>query len=111
MRLVHWPSLQPDVRTGGGVAVQAITALLKLAPSTATLQVRDAQGHVVSEEEVPSALIQRGDLLKVRALCLRLAASRWLPSLPPGIPACADEHTWLHPPRLSLLYRRACIPE
>ena len=45
--------------------MQAITALLRLAPSTAILQTRDKDGGVVSEEEVPSALIQRGDLLKV----------------------------------------------
>ncbi|KAK9806592.1 hypothetical protein WJX73_005689 [Symbiochloris irregularis] len=43
----------------------AITALLHLAPSTATLVVRDEHGQTVREEEVPSALIQRGDLLKV----------------------------------------------
>ena len=61
--------------------LQAISALLRLAPSTATLQVRDADGHVLTEEEVPSALVQRGDLLKVCVLCHPLTLS-----------ACAHGH-------------------
>ncbi|EIE22528.1 copper-translocating P-t [Coccomyxa subellipsoidea C-169] len=48
-----------------GKTSQAVTELLKLAPSTATLVTRNSSGQVVSEEEVPTALIQRGDLLKV----------------------------------------------
>lgn len=61
--------------------LQAVTELLKLAPSTATLVTRDDSGRVVTEEEVPTVLIQRGDLLKVCALapgaplsCLIVAA-------------------------------------
>lgn len=46
-------------------AAQAVTELLKLAPATATLVTKDDDGHVISEEEVSTALIQRGDLLKV----------------------------------------------
>ena len=45
---------------------QAITKLLRLAPLSAILLTQDAEGHTISEEEVPSALIQRNDLLKVR---------------------------------------------
>lgn len=56
---------------------QAITALLRLAPSTATLLVRDERGQTVREEEVPSALIQRGDLLKVGA-ALGACSAAWL---------------------------------
>ncbi len=48
--------------------LQAVTELLKLAPSTATLVTRNSSGQVVSEEEVPTALIQRNDLLKVSFL-------------------------------------------
>ena len=44
---------------------QAVTKLLRLAPSTAILVTQNDQGLIVSEEEVPNALIQRGDLLKV----------------------------------------------
>lgn len=56
--------------------LQAVTELLKLAPSTATLVTRDDSGRVLSEEEVPTALIQRGDLLKVRsAFCLAIFMS------------------------------------
>ena len=46
---------------------QAITKLLRLAPLSAVLLTQDAEGHTISEEEVPSALIQRNDLLKVRS--------------------------------------------
>ena len=45
---------------------QAITELVKLAPSTAILLRRDANGNVVSEEELPTILVQRGDYLRVR---------------------------------------------
>ncbi|GAB4822580.1 hypothetical protein N2152v2_009626 [Parachlorella kessleri] len=48
-----------------GKTSQAISELLKLAPTTAILCVTDDSGHVVREEEVASSLIQRGDLLKV----------------------------------------------
>ena len=46
-----------------------MTELLRLAPSTAVLITRDESGHTVAEEEVPTALIQRGDLLKARPQC------------------------------------------
>ncbi len=42
--------------------------LLRLAPATALLLTTDPDGHVTAEEEVPIALVQRGDLLKVLAL-------------------------------------------
>ena len=45
--------------------VQAVTSLLKLAPSTATLQQRGQDGSVLEEREIPAALMHRGDLLKV----------------------------------------------
>ena len=44
-----------------------MTELLKLAPATAVLLTIDAGGRVVAEEEVPAALVQRGDHLKVCA--------------------------------------------
>lgn len=49
--------------------MQAVTELLKLAPSTAVLLTRDEAGHTTAEEEVPVALVQHGDLLKVCGLC------------------------------------------
>ena len=45
--------------------LQAVTELLKLAPSTAVLLTRDKNGITTAEEEVPVALVQQGDLLKV----------------------------------------------
>ncbi|KAK9826100.1 hypothetical protein WJX81_003066 [Elliptochloris bilobata] len=48
-----------------GKTSQAVTELLKLAPATAVLLTLDADGRVTSEEEVPAALVQRGDHLKV----------------------------------------------
>ena len=45
-----------------------MTELLKLTPAAAVLVTLDALGRVVTEEEVPAALVQRGDHLKVRAL-------------------------------------------
>ena len=47
------------------IIAQAVTELLRLAPSTAVLLTKDEHGRTVSEEEVPTALVQRGDLLKV----------------------------------------------
>ena len=44
---------------------QAVTELLKLAPSTAVLLTRDEGGRTLAEQEVPLALVQRADLLKV----------------------------------------------
>jgi hypothetical protein len=38
---------------------------LHLAPSTAILVVEDNNGSMLSEEEIPNALIGQGDLLKV----------------------------------------------
>jgi Cu+-exporting ATPase len=46
----------------------ALAALTRLSPATALLIKQDSAGHVVTEEEVPTALLQRGDLLKVRCL-------------------------------------------
>ncbi len=52
----------------GDGRAQAVTELLKLTPAAAMLVTLDALGRVVTEEEVPAALVQRGDHLKVRAL-------------------------------------------
>lgn len=43
----------------------AISALLRLAPTTATLLTLDGSGRVVGEQEIEAFLIQRGDTLKV----------------------------------------------
>lgn len=43
----------------------AIAALMGLAPPTAVLLQLDDGGKVLSEEEIPTALVQRGDILKV----------------------------------------------
>ncbi len=47
------------------ICSQAVTELLKLAPSTAVLLTRDESGHTTAEEEVPVDLVQQGDFLKV----------------------------------------------
>lgn len=47
------------------MSVQAITELMNLTPPSAVLVTRDSRGRTLSEEEVPTALIQCGDLLKV----------------------------------------------
>ena len=44
----------------------ALAALARLSPATAMLIKVDGLGHVVTEEEVPTVMLQRGDLLKVR---------------------------------------------
>ncbi len=46
-------------------AAQAIQQLTKLAPASALLLTRDEEGNVTNEQEVPIALVQRGDVLKV----------------------------------------------
>lgn len=46
---------------------QAIQELLRLAPPAALLLTTDEEGRVLSEEEIPIALVQRGDLLKASA--------------------------------------------
>ena len=51
-----------------------MTELLKLAPATAVLLTLDAGGRVTAEEEVPVALVQRGDHLKVCRLVRILRA-------------------------------------
>ena len=48
-------------------AAQAIQQLTKLAPGTALLLTRNEEGVVTDEQEVPIALVQRGDVLKVIA--------------------------------------------
>lgn len=48
-----------------GRTSDAITALLTLAPPSALLLTVKEDGSVVSEEEVSTALIHRGDFLKV----------------------------------------------
>lgn len=42
--------------------------LLKLAPATAVIVTTDEEGRCISEEEVSIALVQRGDILKVRSM-------------------------------------------
>ena len=51
-----------------GRTSDAITALLTLTPPSALLLRLNAEGAVESEEEVPTSLIHRGDVLKV--ICL-----------------------------------------
>ena len=53
----------------------AITRLLQLTPPTAILLTLDDKGNVVSEQELPTSLVHRGDLLKV---CSRLWLWCWL---------------------------------
>lgn len=48
-----------------GKTSEAITALMKLAPDTALLLEVDPQGSVLSQSEVATALVHKGDLLKV----------------------------------------------
>jgi Cu+-exporting ATPase len=48
-----------------GRTSSAISELLRLAPATAILCDTDDEGRVASEHEVPAALLQRGDVLKV----------------------------------------------
>ena len=43
----------------------AITRLLQLTPPTAILLTLDAKGNVATEQELPTGLVHRGDLLKV----------------------------------------------
>lgn len=43
----------------------AITRLLQLTPPTALLLTVDAKGNVTSEQELPTSLVHRGDILKV----------------------------------------------
>lgn len=44
----------------------AISALLHLAPTTATLLTLDTRGRPLGEQEIEAFLIQRGDILKVQ---------------------------------------------
>lgn len=44
----------------------AITRLLQLTPPTATLLTLDPKGNVAAEQELPTSLVHRGDLLKVQ---------------------------------------------
>lgn len=47
--------------------LQALTALMALAPKTALLVELDEEGNVVASQEVATALIHKGDILKVGA--------------------------------------------
>lgn len=58
-------ALRPLPLQAKGKTSEAISLLSQLAPSVATLVEVDEKGAVVGESEVPSALIHRGDLLKV----------------------------------------------
>ncbi|KAK9809274.1 hypothetical protein WJX73_000048 [Symbiochloris irregularis] len=55
-----WLEAQAKGRTSA-----AITRLLTLTPATAILVTLDKMGEAVSEEEVPTALVHRGDYIKV----------------------------------------------
>ncbi len=46
----------------------AITRLLQLTPPTAVLLTLDEKGNIVSEQELATSLVHRGDLLKVPPL-------------------------------------------
>ena len=51
-----------------GKTSQAITRLLTLTPATALLLEPDKHGKLTEEVEVPTALVHRGDILKVSLL-------------------------------------------
>lgn len=68
-----------------GKTSAAITQLLTLTPATAWLLTLDSRGEAVKEEEVPTALIHRGDHLKV---CIPNCAAALL-MLPQCIPTSA----------------------
>lgn len=76
----HWMLiLNPETETGAGwLWKQAVTKLMELAPPTATLVTQGPNGR--EEQEVPSALIQRNDLLKVRFRCSCLVVARACPA-------------------------------
>ena len=44
---------------------KAIQELLRLAPAVALLVRQDEHGHTISEQELPTGLLHRGDLVKV----------------------------------------------
>ena len=48
-----------------GKTSEALAALARLSPATAVVLTLDAGGAVAAEQEVATALVQRGDLLKV----------------------------------------------
>ena len=54
-----------------GKTSAAITQLLTLTPATAVLLTLDKMGEVTSEEEVPTALIHKGDHIKVHSHACR----------------------------------------
>ena len=54
-----------------GRTSDAITALLTLTPPSALLLTVAKDGSVIGEEEVPTALIHRGDFLKVSQALIR----------------------------------------
>jgi hypothetical protein len=64
------------------VLAQAVTELLKLAPATAVLLTLDADGRPLAEQEVPAALVQRGDHLRVRPARQPLRSSAPVPRPP-----------------------------
>ena len=73
----------------------AITRLLQLTPPTATLLTLDGKGNVASEQELPTSLVHRGDLLKVqlgRDSCPFIPPSAPSPLLPLPQPS-----VWLWP--------------
>jgi hypothetical protein len=57
--------LLPPLSQAKGKTSEAITKLCQLAPPLATLLELDEQGGVVSERELPTDLVHRGDVLKV----------------------------------------------
>jgi hypothetical protein len=58
------PHLRP-LSIPAGRTSEAISRLLQLAPDTAVLLTVDSDGKPQTEEEIDSALVQRGDILKV----------------------------------------------
>lgn len=51
-----------------GKTSAALQALANLSPASALVLTLDADGAVESEEEIPTVLLHRGDILKVRLL-------------------------------------------
>ena len=78
-----------------GKTSAAITKLLTLTPASAVLVTLGKTGEVAAEQEVPTALIHRGDVLKVLPLGCPLARRdsdclpcSWLAGMASGAPSC-----------------------
>jgi len=64
-RIPPLPATPPPLPQAKGKTSEAITKLCQLAPPTALLLTLDDNGDVVSEREVSTELVHKGDVLKV----------------------------------------------